>query len=161
MIVFCDSKFTACTTVSKIKSPSHLTAVSLFSQHFGVTAPLPNVRRLDRCVRPTEPAWPPPPSSKARSSTSAPVSTRTSWCLLDSRSTAAGQRATSTLTAATLTSATALTSRFPQVRARKLAPKVYYVKQKQICIRFIMKNNKLDPRNYSVISIKKLRLMQT
>lgn len=81
----------------------------------GVTAPPPSVRRPAPGARPMEPAWPPLPSSAARCSTSASASRATSWCPPVSRSTAAVQRACSTSTVATPTTATALTSRYPQV----------------------------------------------
>ena len=86
----------------------------------GVTAPQPCVRRMATSARPMEPAWPPLPSSMAKSSTSVPASHGTTLSPPDSRSTAAVPRACWTSTAATRTTATALTSKYPQVRTQHI-----------------------------------------
>lgn len=86
----------------------------------GVTAPQPCVRRLATSARPMEPAWPPLPSSKAKSSTSVPASRGTTLSPPDSHSTAAVPRVCWTSTAATRTTAIALTSKYPQVRTQHI-----------------------------------------
>lgn len=67
-------------------------------------------------VRLMGPAWLPLLLLMAKSNTSVSASRGTSLCHLDSHSTASVQRAFSTSTAATLTTATALTSKYLQVR---------------------------------------------
>lgn len=81
----------------------------------GVIALLPSVRRMTTGVKQMVLAWPLRHSLMAKSSTLAGVSPRKTWSHWDNPSTAGGQRAWSTFTAATQTTATASTLNFLQV----------------------------------------------
>lgn len=85
-------------------------------QLFGVIAPSPSVRRMATGVKQMEPAWPPQHSLTAKSSTPVGVSHRKALSPLDNPFTVGVQRAWSTSTVATRTTATASTSNFPQVQ---------------------------------------------
>lgn len=85
----------------------------------GVTAPFLSVRRLATDVRQMEPAWPPRHLLMAKRRTPVGASHRKALSPLDNQSTVGIQRAWSTTTVATRTSATALTSNFLQVTVGK------------------------------------------
>lgn len=89
---------------------------SVSLQLFGVIALSPSVRRMATSVKQMEPAWPLLRSLTAKSSTPVGVSHRKALSPLDNPFTAGVQRAWSTSTVATRTTATASTSNFPQVQ---------------------------------------------